>query len=45
MQDLTLLLEHCGSGSPFSKPDAAALRRFARTALVRQRKRVASIGA
>lgn len=45
MQDLTLLLEHCGPGSPFSKPDAAGLRRFARTALARQRKRVASIGA
>jgi hypothetical protein len=44
MQDLTLLLEHCGSGSPFSKQDAEALRRFAQTALSRQRKRVASVG-
>lgn len=44
MQDLTLLLEQCGSGSPFSKPDAAALHRFARAALARQRKRVASVG-
>ena len=44
MQDLSLLLEHCGSGSPFPRQDAAALRRFALAALSRQRKRLASVG-
>ena len=43
-QDLNLLLEHCGRGSPFSKPDRAALQQFARASLTRQRKRVASVG-
>lgn len=44
MQDLSLLLEHCGPDSAFSREDAAALGRFAQTALSRQRKRVASVG-
>lgn len=44
MQDLTLLLEHCGSGTPFSEQDAEALRQFAQKALSRQRKRVISVG-
>jgi CHAD domain-containing protein len=42
-QDLDLLLEHCSQGSPFSKPDRAALRAFAKSALARQRKRIASV--
>ena len=42
-QDLDLLLEHCGQGSPFNKPDKAALRDFAKLALARQRKRIASV--
>jgi hypothetical protein len=43
MQDLTLLLEHCGANSPFSKEDAATLRDFAKRALSRQRRRVVSV--
>ena len=42
-QDLDLLLEHCGQGSPFTKQDRAALRSFAEMALARQRKRIASV--
>jgi hypothetical protein len=45
MQDLTLLLEHCGADSPFSKEDAATLHEFAKGSLSRQRRRVASVGA
>ena len=44
MQDLTLLLEHCGADSPFSRDDAATLHEFARRALSRQRRRVVSVG-
>jgi len=43
MQDLSLLLSHCGHGSVFSKPDRKHLRRFAEAALVRQRERIASV--
>ena len=43
MQDLSLLLSHCGRGSVFSKPDRKHLRRFAEAALARQRERIASV--
>jgi len=43
MQDLSLLLAHCGHGSLFSKPDRKHLRRFAEAALARQRERIASV--
>ncbi|MBX9400839.1 CHAD domain-containing protein [Lysobacter sp. BMK333-48F3] len=36
-QDLNLLLDHCGKGSPFAKPDRLALRAFARSELARSR--------
>ena len=39
-QDLSLLLQHCGRRSVFSKPDRHALRRFAAPALVRLRQRL-----
>ena len=39
-QDLSLLLEHCRRDSPFAKHDRDALKRYARTALERQRKRI-----
>ncbi|WP_460727562.1 CHAD domain-containing protein [Lysobacter rhizosphaerae] len=43
MQDLRLLLEHCGSDSPFAPSDREALKRFAKTAWSRQRDRIASV--
>jgi CHAD domain-containing protein len=43
MQDLRLLLEHCGSESPFAQSDREALKRFAKTAWSRQRDRIASV--
>lgn len=43
MQDLSLLIEHCGRGSPFAKPDRRRLRRFARAKLDRQRERIVSV--
>lgn len=43
MQDLDLLISHCGPGSIFAKPDRKALRRIARKRLVRQRERIASV--
>ncbi|MGO4221397.1 CHAD domain-containing protein [Lysobacter sp. TAF61] len=39
-QDLTLLLDHCGKGSPFSKTERQALRAYAEPALARLRKRI-----
>ncbi|MCI4569217.1 CHAD domain-containing protein [Lysobacter sp. CFH 32150] len=39
-QDLNLLLEHCRRDSPFAKDDRSALKRYAETALARQRKRI-----
>lgn len=39
-QDLTLLLDHCGRDSPFSEEDRAALRRYAKPALERRRRRL-----
>jgi len=39
-QDLTLLLEHCGKGSPFAKADRGALKAFARAELARARERI-----
>lgn len=44
MQDLSLLIAHCGRGSLFAKPDRGRLRRFARRRLRRQRERIASVG-
>lgn len=41
-QDLSLLLEHCGRRSLFSKPDRRALRRYADPALARLRQRIAA---
>lgn len=43
MQDLSLLIEHCGRGSIFAKPDRLRLRRYARRKLARQRERIASV--
>lgn len=43
MQDLSLLMEHCGRGSIFSKPDRVRLRRYARRKLARQRERIVSV--
>ena len=37
LQDLTLLLDHCGPGSPFAKADRVALRQFAKDDQSRQR--------
>ena len=39
-QDLSLLLEHCRRDSPFAGHDRAVLKRYAKTALERQRKRI-----
>ncbi|HEY0506205.1 MAG TPA: CHAD domain-containing protein [Lysobacter sp.] len=39
-QDLSLLLAHCGRGSPFSKDDRLALRAHAQPALERLRRRI-----
>ena len=39
-QDLNLLIEHCRRDSPFARDDRRALRRYADTALARQRKRI-----
>jgi CHAD domain-containing protein len=41
-QDLTLLLDHCRRDSPFSEEDRAALRRYAKPALQRGRRRLAA---
>ncbi|HEY5805285.1 MAG TPA: CHAD domain-containing protein [Lysobacter sp.] len=41
-QDLTLLLDHCGKDSPFSKADRQALRTYAEPALARLRKRIST---
>lgn len=43
MQDLSVLLSHCGRGSVFSKTDRKQLRRFTEAALARQRERIASV--
>ena len=43
LQDLTLLLDHCGPGSPFAKADRVALRQFAEDDLSRQRLRIAAV--
>lgn len=43
MQDLSLLIGHCGRGSIFVKPDRLLLRRYARRKLDRQRERIASV--
>lgn len=40
-QDLSLLLEHCGRGSVFGKPDRRALRHYAEPELARLRRRIA----
>lgn len=42
-QDLTLLLDHCGKGSPFSKEHRRDLRAYAEPALVRLRKRISTV--
>lgn len=42
MQDLSLLIDHCGKESPFPK-HSAAVRRFAERTLTRQRKRIRSV--
>ena len=42
-QDLSLLLDHCGKGSPFSKERRRALRSYAEPALVRLRKRISTV--
>ncbi|QSX74151.1 CHAD domain-containing protein [Lysobacter arenosi] len=42
-QDLTLLLDHCGKGSPFSKEHRRALRAYAEPALARLRKRISTV--
>lgn len=39
-QDLSLLLEHCRRDSLFAKFDRSALKRYAKAALARQRKRI-----
>jgi CHAD domain-containing protein len=44
-QDLTLLLDHCGSDSPFSPSERDALRSYAKPALARLRKRIAKAAA
>jgi hypothetical protein len=44
-QDLTLLLDHCGADSPFDPSEREALRRFAKPALARLRKRIARAAA
>ena len=43
LQDLSLLIGACGRGSIFAEPDRRRLRRFARRALKKQRKRIASV--
>ena len=43
LQDLTLLLDHCGPGSPFAKADRVALRQFAKDEQSRQRLRIAAV--
>jgi uncharacterized zinc-type alcohol dehydrogenase-like protein len=45
MQDLSLLLERCARESPFDKANRAALERFAKPALSRQRGRILSVTA
>jgi CHAD domain-containing protein len=42
-QDLNLLLDHCGKGSPFSKEHRRALRAYAEPALARLRKRISTV--
>ena len=42
MQDLSLLIAHCGDDSPFPRYESV-LRRFARRTLARQRKRIRSV--
>lgn len=42
-QDLSLLLDHCGKGSPFSKEHRRALRAYAEPALARLRKRISTV--
>lgn len=44
LQDLQLLLDHCGGGSPFDDRDRHALADYARDALRRQRSRLRSAG-
>ncbi|QWP77391.1 CHAD domain-containing protein [Lysobacter sp. K5869] len=39
-QDLTLLLAHCGKGSPFAKAERGAVKAFARGELERARERI-----
>lgn len=39
-QDLTLLLENCGKGSPFAKGERGAIKAFARDELSRARERI-----
>lgn len=41
-QDLTLLIEHCGRDSPFSKAHRAALHAFAKPELARLRRKIAA---
>ncbi|HJW47557.1 MAG TPA: CHAD domain-containing protein [Lysobacter sp.] len=41
-QDLTLLIDHCGRDSPFSKPHRAALQAFAKPELARLRRKIAA---
>lgn len=43
MQGLSLLIAHCGDGSPFPKPTRVDLRHFAERSLTRQRKRIRSV--
>jgi CHAD domain-containing protein len=44
-QDLTLLLDHCRSDSPFNPTQREALRNYAKPALARLRKRIAKASA
>jgi CHAD domain-containing protein len=43
MQDLSLLIAHCEADSPFPKSIRVTLRRFAKHALARQRRRIRSV--
>ncbi|TWI08211.1 CHAD domain-containing protein [Aerolutibacter ruishenii] len=43
MQDLSLLIAHCGDGSPFPRATRVVLRHFAERSLARQRKRIRSV--
>jgi len=43
-QDLTLLLEHCGKGSPFAKVERGAVKAFARAELEQARERIRGQG-